>query len=121
MYRLLLISILLCCITSVAAQQSRAERATRLEGEKAYLRAGCQSCHGTVGHGGAGPKLAPDTLPMEAFEVWVRKGTPGWTIITGMPAYNTDVLSDEELAAMRAYLASLPRPKDVEDIPLLNN
>ena len=101
------------------AQQS--DRANREAGKQAYLRAGCQACHGTVGHGGAAPSLAPDTLALPAFAVWVRQGTPGWTIITGMPAFPEYVLSDDEVAAMRAYLASLPEPDDVKDIPLLND
>jgi len=84
------------------------------------MRAGCYACHGTVGHGGAGARLAPNTLPLEAFKIWVRSGTPGWSISSGMPAYSTTVVTDEELADVRAFLASLPEPPAVEDIPLLN-
>jgi mono/diheme cytochrome c family protein len=72
-----------------------------------------------VGHGGAAPRLTPNTLTLEAFTTWVRNGTPGWTIAAGMPAFSTDVLRDEELADVRAYLASLPPPPAVADIPLL--
>jgi mono/diheme cytochrome c family protein len=98
---------------SAAAAQSAAD------GEAAYLRAGCHACHGTVGHGGAGPKLAPSTLALPAFEAWVRNGTPGWSFMSGMPAYPPAVLSDAELAAVRAYLAALPPPRSPDDIPLL--
>lgn len=122
MKRLILIAAMMCVVMQTAAQQSsRADRATRSMGEQAYLRTGCHACHGTVGHGGAGPNLAPDTLPLEAFRIWVRQGTPGWTIITGMPAFPPEVLTDDELAAVRAYLAGLPGPDDVEDIPLLRD
>jgi mono/diheme cytochrome c family protein len=83
------------------------------------LRVGCFTCHGTVGHGGAAPRLTPNTLPLPGFTTWVRNGTPGWTIATGMPAFSTEVLSGAELADVRAYLAGLPPPRAVADIPLL--
>jgi mono/diheme cytochrome c family protein len=83
------------------------------------LRVGCQACHGTVGHGGAARRLTPNTLPLPAFTNWVRNGTPGWTFATGMPAFPAGVISDADLADIRAYLASLPVPPPVADIPLL--
>lgn len=84
------------------------------------MRAGCYTCHGTVGHGGAATPLAPNVLPLEAFEIWVRNGSQGWSITRGMPAFSMSVVTDEELADVRAFLASLPSPRAVEDIPLLN-
>jgi mono/diheme cytochrome c family protein len=72
-----------------------------------------------VGHGGAARRLAPNTLPLPAFTTWVRNGTPGWTFATGMPAFPASVISDADLADIRAYLASLPAPRAVADIPLL--
>jgi hypothetical protein len=36
-----------------------------------------------------------------------------------MPAFSAAVLSDADLAAVRVYLASLPPPRAVADIPLL--
>ena len=83
------------------------------------MRVGCFTCHGTVGHGGAGARLAPNPLPLEALRTWVRNGTPGWTIARGMPAFSASVVSDDELADIRAFLASLPAPPKVEDVPLL--
>jgi type IV pilus assembly protein PilQ len=44
------------------------------------MRVGCYTCHGTVGQGGAGARLAPNTMPLPAMQVWVRGGTPGWSI-----------------------------------------
>jgi len=102
------------------AQEKPASRGAAANGETVYLRAGCHACHGTVGHGGAAPKLAPNTLPLAAFTTWVRDGTPGWSIARGMPAFPPTVVSDAELADVRAFLASLPPPRAVEDIPLLN-
>jgi mono/diheme cytochrome c family protein len=84
------------------------------------MRAGCYACHGTVGQGGAGTRLTPDTLPLAVFENWIRKGTPGWSTRSGMPAFSTAILTDSELADVYAFLASLPAPPDAKDIPLLN-
>jgi mono/diheme cytochrome c family protein len=38
-----------------------------------------------------------------------------------MPPYRAPVLSDAELGDIYAYLQSLPAPKAVSDIPLLNS
>jgi ubiquinol-cytochrome c reductase cytochrome c subunit len=119
MKKLIVAFALLCCALGVTAQSARTERAAAANGESVYLRVGCFTCHGTVGHGGAAPRLAPSTLPLEGFTTWVRNGTPGWTIASGMPAFSSAVLSDAELADVRAYLASLPPPRAVADIPLL--
>jgi mono/diheme cytochrome c family protein len=110
---------LLCCAGDVVAQAARTDRAAIANGQSAYLRVGCQACHGTVGHGGAAPRLAPDTLPLEGFTTWVRNGTPGWSFMSGMPAYPSTVLSDDDLTDVRTYLASLPPPPAVAEIPLL--
>jgi mono/diheme cytochrome c family protein len=84
------------------------------------MRTGCFACHGTVGHGGAGPRLAPNTLPFAAFETWVRNGTPGWSYRSGMPAFARTVVSDTELADVREFLATVPAPPAVRDVALLN-
>jgi mono/diheme cytochrome c family protein len=119
MKQVLAASALLCFALGAGAQPVRTDRAAVANGEGVYLRIGCQSCHGTVGHGGAAPRLAPNTLPLPAFRTWVRNGTPGWTFASGMPAFPASVIGDEDLADMRAYLASLPAPPPAADIPLL--
>ena len=119
MKQLLAASALLLLALPSAAQSTRTNRATIANGESAYLRVGCPACHGTVGHGGAAPRLAPNTLPLQGFTTWVRNGTPGWSFGSGMPAFAASVISDNELADIRAYLANLPAPPPVADIPLL--
>ena len=119
MKQLLAASALLCFASLAAAQSARTDRAAAANGESVFLRVGCFTCHGTVGHGGAGPRLAPNTLPLAGFTTWVRNGTPGWSFGSGMPAFPTSVISDAELADVRAYLASLPPPRPVAEIPLL--
>jgi mono/diheme cytochrome c family protein len=37
-----------------------------------------------------------------------------------MPPFSKDILSDEDLADIYAYLASVPKGPDPKDIPLLN-
>jgi mono/diheme cytochrome c family protein len=115
----IVVAILLCCAGSLMAQSARTERAAIANGESVYLRLGCQACHGTVGHGGAARRLAPNTLPLEGFTTWVRNGSPGWSFMSGMPAFPLSVLSDDELADIRAFLASLPPPPPVSEIPQL--
>ena len=119
MKQLLAASALLCCASLAVAQSARPDRAAVANGRSAYMRVGCFTCHGTVGHGGAAPRLAPNTLPLAGFTTWVRDGTPGWTVASGMPAFPVSVISDAELADVRAYLARQPAPLPVADIPLL--
>jgi mono/diheme cytochrome c family protein len=116
---LLIASLLVSLALTAAAQSARSDRSAVANGESVYLRSGCPACHGTVGHGGAAPRLAPNTLPLAGFTTWVRNGTPGWSFGTGMPAFSAGVVSDADLADVRAYLASLPPPRPVADIPLL--
>lgn len=80
-------------------------------GKKLFFRNGCYECHGTVGQGGTGPRLAPKPLTAAALTAYVRK--PGG----GMPPYSVKVMSDAEAADIRAYLATIPEPP--KNIPLL--
>jgi ubiquinol-cytochrome c reductase cytochrome c subunit len=74
-------------------------------GRRAFMEAGCYQCHGTVGQGGVGPKLAPGALPAVALIAFVRN-TSG-----NMPPYSAKVLSDDDLRRIAAYLASIgPAP-----------
>ena len=91
-----------------AAPAGNAER-----GKATFMRVGCYECHGTVGQGGTGPRLAPNPRTVESLTAYVRKPA-------GMPAYSAKVLPDAELADIRAYLASVPAPPPVASIPLLN-
>ena len=85
------------------------------KGKTAFVKHGCWQCHGFGGQGGvAGPKLAPDPMPLEAMSAFVRN-TRG-----GMPPYQAAILSDGDLADIHAYLQSLPKARDYKSIPLLN-
>lgn len=116
-------AVLVGCLGQMAvarAQTAKPDAPNPANGKAVYMRVGCFTCHGTVGHGGAGARLAPNPLPLATFQAWVRKGTPGWSILGGMPSFSTTVISDKELADVRAYLASLPPPPAAKDVPLLN-
>ena len=89
-------------------------------GKATFMKAGCYTCHGTVGQGGAGARLAPNPLPATAFTNYVRKGGPNHSFLGGMPAYSSSIISDSDLADIRAYLASIPASPPVKSIPLLN-
>jgi mono/diheme cytochrome c family protein len=85
------------------------------KGKTAYIQHGCWQCHGMQAQGGiAGPKLAPDPMPLETFTAFVR------TTNRAMPPYAEAVLPNEDLADIHAYLETIPKPTDYKDIPLLN-
>jgi mono/diheme cytochrome c family protein len=92
-----------------------ASRAASVEkGKAAFAKFGCWQCHGTVGQGGlAGPKLAPQPLPFEAFSAFVR------TTNRQMPPFSEKILSDEDLGNIYAYISSLPPAPDYKTIPAL--
>jgi len=99
----------LVCSNFLQGQDSAAN------GKKLFTKDGCYECHGTQGQGtSAGARLAPKPLALAALIAYVRqpKGQ--------MPPYTAKVVSDAELADIRAYLASIPEPTPAKNIPLLN-
>jgi mono/diheme cytochrome c family protein len=93
-------------------------------GKIAFMKAACYSCHGTLGQDGPGGRLAPMKISNKTFVNAVRNGKKDedqskyWD---GMPAFPTRFVSDSELADIYAYLASIPAPPPVKDIPFLKN
>ncbi len=86
-------------------------------GKTAFIQHGCWQCHGTMGQGSimtsGGNRLAPNPVPWEAFSAFVRSKK------RAMPPYSEKILSDGDLADIYAYLQSIPKPPDVNSIPLL--
>ena len=84
-------------------------------GKRLFLRDGCWECHGYAGQGGRdGARLAATSLTAEGLIRYVRRPSGS------MPAYIDKLVSDQELTDIWAYVKSLPGPKPVKDIPLLN-
>jgi len=91
------------------------ETASAEQGRALFDSFGCYQCHGHYGQGGvAGPKLAPMTHAFEVFNVLVR--TPP----RNMPPYTENVLTNEQLQLIHAYLQSLEKGTPATEIPLLN-
>lgn len=111
--------VLLCC--SLAPAQSGAKAGNAGNGKKLFVADGCYQCHGRQGQGGSsapvgsyGPRLAPPRIPVEAVRAYVRH--PGG----GMPPYTAKVLSDTEIDDIYAFLKTVPPPRPLKDLPLLN-
>jgi ubiquinol-cytochrome c reductase cytochrome c subunit len=121
----LLIALLASASGVLAAQtpppQPLAPAGDAARGKVAFMAAGCYTCHGTVGHGGAGARLAPKPRPAAAFMAYVRSGRRGWSVAGGMPAYPVSVLPDAALTDIYAYLLSIPPPQPAAEIPLLKD
>jgi ubiquinol-cytochrome c reductase cytochrome c subunit len=83
------------------------------DGFRAYMTAGCYECHGTVGQGGVGPRLAPRPMPLEAMMAFVRHSA------RSMPAYDAKVLSDADLSRIHAYLNGIAPSPAPDKIPEL--
>ncbi|MHA7860886.1 cytochrome bc1 complex diheme cytochrome c subunit [Tessaracoccus sp. Y36] len=85
-----------------ALNQGDDEKALAVARGGALFRANCSACHGVVGGGGAMPegKFAPnltDTAPVHIYEA-VRTGPQQ------MPSFSKDVLTDESVSEIIAYL-----------------
>jgi ubiquinol-cytochrome c reductase cytochrome c subunit len=75
-------------------------------GKTLYAKNGCAACHGLEGQGAptSGPRIAPNPLPLDAFVKFVRAPK------NQMPPYTGKVMSDQDLADVRAFLAERPKP-----------
>jgi mono/diheme cytochrome c family protein len=86
----------------VAAPKPARGAAGGSEGARLYVATGCYQCHGYVGQGGmAGPRIAGKNYAFEAFRRQLRHPTDE------MPPYTERVMSDAEVAAVQAYVATM--------------
>ncbi len=95
----------------IGAAATQEDEATD-RGKKDYVEMGCYQCHVYQGQGGAGPRIAPKPVPLEAFTRLVRRPP------NVMPAYSPRVLSDEKLKRIHQYLKSIPEPPEVSTLPV---
>ena len=104
----------LCFAVALAAES--ASTGDAVNGKRLFMTVGCYECHGTTGAGGgiAGPRLAPNPLPLVGVKAKLR------TASGRMPVFSEAVLKDSEIADIYAYLQSIPTGKSARDIELLN-
>jgi mono/diheme cytochrome c family protein len=106
-------------VSLAGASLNTALAADAEKGKAAFIQHGCWQCHDFAGEGSVatsnGRVIARTQLPLDAFKSFVR------TTNGQMPPYRLEVLSDDDLDNIYAYLQSLPQPKAASDIPLLNN
>ena len=103
-------------VSAVFMLTSPASAADADNGKRLYMRDGCWECHTTTGMGGgnAGPKIAPNPLPLEGIVAELRKPRQA------MPQYSEKVISDAEIADIYAFLKSIPEGPKAKDIPALS-
>ena len=105
------LSVVLGASISVGLAADPTGNATR--GKQLYYDTGCYQCHGTRGAGGAGPRLAPQPIPIEAFKLQLRHPR------IRMPVYTTVVMPDADVADIYAYLLTIPKGRSAAEIPML--
>ena len=99
---------------AVAVAQESGDDGDVREGRALYESHQCWQCHGYEGQGSvAGVRIAPTLYPYEAFALLVRHTNL-------MPAYSPNVLSDEQLRLIYAFVQSIPEPPPLEEIPELD-
>jgi ubiquinol-cytochrome c reductase cytochrome c subunit len=76
------------------------------KGKTLFAKNGCAECHGLEGQGAptSGPRVGPNPLPLAAFIKYVRAPK------NQMPPYTAKVMSDADLADVRAFLAAREKP-----------
>ena len=110
-----ILALSLLALSPALAQPAPPPPGDAVAGHKTFIDAGCQTCHGTIGHGGgiAGPRIAPTPLPYFLFISQIRKP------VRAMPRYSPDLLTDQQAADIYAYLQKLPKGSDPDKIAQL--
>jgi mono/diheme cytochrome c family protein len=98
-----------------APKPSEAPAGNAENGKRVFTNHGCYECHGREGQGSTmtGPRIAPDPVPFEVFARYLRKPSGE------MPPYTAQVVPDQELTDIYAFLQSRPRPPAAKTNPLL--
>jgi mono/diheme cytochrome c family protein len=106
-------------LIGVSARAQDTLQGDAAEGKRLYLADGCFLCHGRAGQGGTlngpAPILAKTQLPFEGFAGQLRQP------INDMPAYSEEVVSEQQIADIYAFVQSLPGPRPINDVPILND
>jgi len=96
-------------------QQKPVTTGNATRGKQLFLDYSCYACHGYNAQTGNGQRLLPPRLTEQAFKLYIRAPRT-----QQMPAYSTKLISDTEAADIYAYILSLPREPELNDVPLLN-
>lgn len=109
---------LIAAVAALGVGGTAALAADAAKGKTAYVQYGCWQCHDFAGEGSIatsnGRVIARTALTFDAFKSFIR------TTNGAMPPYRPEVISDSDLDNIYAYLQTLPEPKAVKEIPLLN-
>src|SRR5581483_1129582 len=109
--------LLAAAMPAMAQEKDKAPAGSAENGHTVYMKYMCYTCHGTVGQGadrGTGPKLAPTPVSFASFQAQLR--TPR----QDMPPYRKEFVSDQEVADLYAYLASIKPSPAAKELPLPN-
>jgi mono/diheme cytochrome c family protein len=81
-------------------------------GRDTYFEYGCVACHGGEGQGAGntGPRLGPNPTPFARFSTYIRQPSGN------MPPYTAEVVTEQELADIYAFLESLPTPPSADSV-----
>lgn len=84
-------------------------------GQQTFMRVGCYLCHGTNGQSNyyAARTLTPNTLSPEAIGQFIRSNSGL------MPVYPKEVLSDNEIIDIVAFLKTIPPSPSADSIDIL--
>ena len=107
---------LVASIAACAYAQAPAGDVAR--GKTAFYKHMCYTCHGSAGQGGdrgSGPRIAYDVWPWEGFAQQVRHPREQ------MPRYPKELVSDQDLADIYAYVSSFKKGPKASEIPLLRD
>jgi len=104
---------------TIGARAQDAPPGDTINGKRVYLNDNCFTCHGRAGQGGAyngpAPALAKTAMPFEGFLGQIRNPS------NDMPAYTAQVMPDQAVADIYAYMQSLPGPREAKDIAILKD
>jgi len=111
-----ILALVLLVASGTASAQQGAPSGDAARGKALFMQDGCYACHGTAGHGEPyGPRLAPGPLAFEVVMGQLRHPRGD------MPRYAPQFVSDQDVADIYAYLASVRAGPKASDIPLLRD
>ena len=105
--------VLVTIVAPVLARRQPPSDGHSENGKRLFMTYYCYACHGTEGQGGAGPRLIARATA-DSLIRYVRKPSGG------MPAYTSQVISEQDLRDINAYLRSIPPSRPAKSIALLN-